>query len=69
VLLEFFSIPLTAAGFTAKRFSRKEFPEHRVPDYWVFSRGFIGVSIYFRGRNTRWDSQFCVWRIYIDTKY
>jgi hypothetical protein len=47
---------LTAAGFTAKRQRNRLNTE----DYWDFSRGDIGVSVYLRGKSGPKDTQTCV---------
>jgi hypothetical protein len=62
VPLEFFSIPLTAAGFTAE-WRSGAFPNR--PYDWQFSRGKIMAVISRRGKKTRWDTQTCVHRMTI----
>ena len=47
---------LTAAGFTARRQRNRLNTE----DYWDFSRGDVGVSVYLRGKSSPKDTQACV---------
>lgn len=56
VPFEDYNQALTSAGFTAKRQRNRLNTE----DYWDFSRGDIGVSVYVRGKSDPKDAQTCV---------
>jgi hypothetical protein len=56
IAFEDYSQALTAAGFTPKRLRNRLDTE----DYWDFSRGDIGVTVYLRGKANPKDTQACV---------
>lgn len=56
IAFEDYSQALTAAGFTSKRLRNRLDTQ----DYWDFSRGDIGVTVYLRGKTDPKDTQACV---------
>lgn len=56
IAFEDYNQALTAAGFTAKRLRNRLDTQ----DYWDFSRGDIGVTVYLRGKTDPKDTQACV---------
>ena len=62
VAFEVYNQALTAAGFTGKRMRNRLGTE----DYWDFSRGDVGVTVYVRGTQDPKDAQACVSMVIIN---
>lgn len=56
VPIEQFQQPLTAAGFSARKLRNRLDTQ----DYWEFTRGKVGVTVYVRGKRDPADAQTCV---------
>lgn len=54
---------LTAAGFSSQRMRNRL----NTQDYWDYTRGDVGVTVYVRGKRTPDDAQTCVSMLIINT--
>jgi hypothetical protein len=63
VPIEDYSQALTAAGFA----SRKMRNRLDTQDYWEFTRGDVGATVYVRGKSDPHDAQTCVSMVIIET--
>ncbi len=63
VPIEDYSQALTAAGFV----SRKMRNRLDTQDYWEFTRGNVGATVYVRGKSDPRDAQTCVSMVIIET--
>jgi len=63
VPIEDYSRTLTAAGFA----SRKMRNRLDTQDYWEFTRGDVGATVYVRGKSDPQDAQTCVSMVIIET--
>lgn len=61
--IEDYSEALTAAGFA----SRKMRNRLNTQDYWEFTRGGVGATVYLRGKSDSKDTQTCVSMVVIET--
>jgi len=64
VPIEDYSQTLTAAGFA----SRKMRNRLNTQDYWEFTRGNVGATVYVRGKSDPQDAQTCVSMVIIETQ-
>lgn len=64
VPIEDYSRTLTAAGFA----SRKMRNRLNTQDYWEFTRGNVGATVYVRGKSDPQDAQTCVSMVIIETQ-
>lgn len=64
VPIEDYSQALTAAGFA----SRKMRNRLNTQDYWEFTRGNVGATVYVRGKSDSHDAQTCVSMVIIETQ-
>lgn len=62
VAFEDYDRALTSAGFTGRRLRNRLDTQ----DYWDFSRGDIGVTVYVRGKHDPKDAQTCVSMVIIN---
>ncbi len=63
VPIETYEKALTSAGFSSKKLRNR----HDTQDYWEFSRGNVGATVYVRGKRDPSDAQTCVSMVIIET--
>lgn len=63
VPIETYEKTLVSAGFSSKKLRNR----HDTQDYWEFTRGKVGATVYVRGKSNPADAQTCVSMVIVET--